>query len=92
MPLYLVYHDSWINRVWGWSYWTGWQVGSEQRHRGHMHFFMPEYPIKNTAQKGRHIAESSRIPFPLNLCGVQIQGDPNQAENTEFVGTPKWYF
>lgn len=92
MPLYWVYHDSWINRTWSWNYWTGWTVGGEQRHRGHMHLFMPDYPIKDTTQKGQAYSGRQTYSFSLESLWGPNSGDPNQADNTEYVGTPKWYF
>lgn len=92
MPLYWIYHDSWLNRTWGWNHWEGWQVSSEQRHRGHMHFFMPDYPIKDFAQKGQAYSGNQSYEFSLETLWGPESGDVNQAQNTKFIGTPKWYF
>jgi hypothetical protein len=61
-PLYWIHHDSWINRSWGW--WYGWTQSSlTSRHRGHLHFFMPGYPIKDNSETGQASAGNTVYDF-----------------------------
>lgn len=92
-PLYWIYHDNWINRTWSFNrnIWS-WQSAEQNIHYGHIHFFMPNYPIRNDAIKGKAYEGEQEYEFSLESIWGPDSGNPNQTDDTHFVGKPKWYF
>lgn len=91
-PLYWIYHDCWINRTWGWDWYHGWNVSNTSRHMGHLHFFMPDYDIKDTSLTGKAYSGKQIYSFSLKSIWGPGSNNINQSNDVEYVGSPKWYF
>lgn len=91
-PLYLIYHDQWVNRNFSWSNTNGWSLSGSTLHRGHMHFFMPDYNMNDKTKKGKAYSGKQTYSFSFETLWGPNSKDPNQANNFKYIGSPKWYF
>ena len=89
-PLYWVYND-----FWKWTYSK--PLGNNKvktypvEHAGHVHFFMPDFPIKDAATQQAYFGEQKYTFELVNEWGSDTNGE-NIQDNIRVVGRPKWYF
>lgn len=91
-PLYWIYHDNWQCRTWSRNWQGYWAYHSEKWHHGHIHFFMPDFPIHTPGQKGQAYFGKQKYEFSFETLNGPDSGDINQQENITYIGQPKWYF
>ena len=91
-PLYWVYHDNWKCRTWSRDWYGRWAYSSDKWHNGHIHYFMPDYPINKATSKGKAYFGEQRYDFSFETLNGPDSGDVNQPQNITYIGTPKWYF
>jgi hypothetical protein len=88
-PLYFIFHDQWHFQTWTYNTETGW-LPHLYDHRGHMHFFMLGHNAFNNGQAYRG---QQKYHFTLtDDWSPRVTDDPNQTQNIEIIGTPRWYF
>ncbi len=94
-PLYWIYHDNWqwheskrhYSRYGDWT-----EHGPRHTHVGHIHFFMPTFPIQNKGNTQlQAYSGSQRYQFELEDKWSANANHEDAMNNIRVVGRPMWY-